>query len=171
MSGALSGPIRCRSSELVCLHEAGHAFVALTVGARVREMELYLDPPPASGRTRTEHDEQQRKLIALGGFAIERRLWDLGRLLKEDGGKLNEDEMLDHAADNASIDRIMYFGEDLRGSDGYWPKDLDLKFMITARDIGKMIPDLSTIERLGGALLTERKLYEDRVVAIYRGGS
>jgi len=64
------------------MHEAGHAAAGILVGARVVEMELYL-AAPAHGRVQIERNDSQQQTIALGGFAIERRLWEEGRLLRE----------------------------------------------------------------------------------------
>lgn len=154
--------VQYKSPKLVCYHEAGHAISALHVGARVVEMELYLSPPPAHGRTRIERDEAQRRIIALGGFAIERRLWEESRLVWSDNRRPTEKEMLEESANNAEIDRISYFGSDQCTESGKWPHQLDLEFMTAARDLGKRL-DINSIERLASALLVEHRLDEAKI--------
>lgn len=154
------------STELVCLHEAGHAVVALHAKARVVEMELMLDPPPARGRTRIETtDNAQRQIIALGGFAVERRIWDAGCLVDTDGQPLAERKMLDRAANNASEDRIMYFGKD-HSEGGLWPAELDLQFMLEARNLGQAV-NMGMVKHLGEALHAKKLIEEPEIMAIW----
>ena len=163
---SLTGPVHYKSPELVCLHEAGHAVAARLAGAAVVEMELYLAPTPVHGRTRIKRNENQRAKIALGGFAIERRLWEEGRLLWPNGRRPTEKEMLSESADNADIDRVSYFGKDYRMPDGHWPPDMDIEFMSKARDLGRVI-DIALVERLAGVLLVEKQLDESRIGSIF----
>ncbi len=90
------------SPENAAFHEAGHALTALAVGATVVEMELYLDPIRAYGRTRTNRTREQARHIALGGFAAEYLLYIAGRLVKQDGTAPSESEFIDHAYRNAA---------------------------------------------------------------------
>ncbi|MBR0717868.1 M50 family metallopeptidase [Bradyrhizobium liaoningense] len=155
---APSAVIKYRSPELVCLHEAGHAITALMVGARVVGMELYLDDPPPHARTRCLRNDEQRPIIALGGFAVERRLWEDSRLLWEDDRRPTEKEMLDESARNAAIDRVSYFGADY-SLDGHWPVEMDLEFMMAAQKLGRRL-NLEAVTRVASALLRKRRLDE-----------
>ena len=107
----------------------------------------------------------QARTIALGGFAVERRLWEEGRLLLPDGSIPTEKQMLNESANNADVDRVAFFGGDYREQDGTWPRDKDLQFMQAAQKLGQMI-DMSFVERLAGALLTEGFVDESRIKEI-----
>lgn len=157
--------VRYDSAEFACLHEAGHVAAALLVGARVAEVQLYIEAPRSYGRTRCERDDEQRRLIALGGFAIERRLWEMGRLLLPDGSTPNEQDMLDRSARNAADDRLSYFGGDYRGENRFWPREMDLDFMTRARNLGQRI-DFELVEQLAAALFAEEFLDEGRIRSI-----
>jgi len=158
--------LQYRTAALACLHEAGHAVAAATSGARVVEMELYLDSKRPYGRTTVERNsDYQRQVTAMGGFAVERRLWENGRIVGPDGQKLSERDMLHEAANNSDIDRESYYGADFRQADGLWPRELDVSFMTRARDLGNQI-DMDTVERLAVALLAKRKLNAKQVEAI-----
>lgn len=100
----MSTKITSGSAEHVCFHEAGHAIVALDVGASVVEMELYLDPQRNHGRSRMDRTQEQARHIALGGFAAEYLLYKAGHLVKSDGSPLTEKEFIDLAYNNASDD-------------------------------------------------------------------
>lgn len=116
------------SPELACFHEAGHAETALGVGARIVEIKLCRQQPRSYGRTRVDRNEDQRRHIALGGFAAEYLLFKAERLVKPDGVPPTEKEFIDLAMDNAIEDRISFFGQDYPGSDA-WPRELDDKFI------------------------------------------
>jgi len=73
--------------------------------------------------------DEQRPHIALGGFAAEYLLFKADRLQKQDGQPPSEKEFIDFAIGNASEDRINFFGADHSGPDGFWPEDVDRKFM------------------------------------------
>jgi hypothetical protein len=100
----MQNPIELASPELVCFHEAGHAFIALAVGAEVVEMELYRATPRSYGRTNVNRTDEQRELIVLGGFAAEYLLFRAGRLRKPDGSLPSEKEFIDEVFDNALAD-------------------------------------------------------------------
>ena len=163
----LNGIIRYESLELICLHEAGHAAIGITLGARVTEMELYLTPAPGHGRTQVRRTDAQSKTIALGGFAVERRLWEDNRLMLPNGVKPTEKEMIGRSLTNANKDQIAYFGQDFRQADGSWPEEMDLEFMECAQAWGRRI-DVSLVERIAGALLVEAQLDEARIEEIVR---
>lgn len=147
------------------MHEAGHAAAAKLVEASVVEIELYPDTVRPHGRCRIERTDQQRPVIALGGFAVERRLWEDKRLVDAKGELLLEPAMLQAAAINADEDRLSFFGADLRKPDGYWPREKDMLFMTSARDLGLML-DMKLVEKLATALLNHHKLDERTVAAI-----
>lgn len=155
----VTGVVRYESPELASLHEAGHAVAAHLVNAEVISMRLFDRPPPAHGFTRINRNADQGLTIALGGFAVERRLWEAQRLLLPDGSKPTEKEMLNRSADNADIDRTRYFGKDFRRPNGMWPRELDLAFMKRAKDLAYQPEfDFSLVERLAGVLLVEKKI-------------
>ena len=62
-----------QSETATCLHEAGHACVALVVGADLSFVELNDDPLlPGLARNRIQtQTQQQRRLISCGGYAVE----------------------------------------------------------------------------------------------------
>lgn len=151
------------SPELACLHEAGHAETALSVGARVVEVELYREIPRSYGRTRVERDNTQRRHIALGGFAVEYLLFRANRLVKQDGRPPTEKEFVDSAIDNASEDRVGYFGQDLVGTNGRWPKKLDEEFVKYSIDRAENSMNFGLVERIAVALLAAGKLDEDSI--------
>lgn len=93
------------SPEYACFHEAGHVETALSVGARVVEIELYLETSRSSGRVCADRTEEQGKQIALGGFAVEYLLYKADRLLNKDGVKPSEKEFIDFAFNNTEDDR------------------------------------------------------------------
>jgi hypothetical protein len=134
------------TEALACLHEAGHAVAATLVTATVVDMELYPDDQRPYGRTRIDRNDFQRPMIAIGGFAVERRLWEDRRLVDAAGNLLTEKDMLTAAAGNADDDRISYFGGDYRKENGCWPREMDLKFMMAARDLGHRL-NMQLIER------------------------
>jgi len=160
--------IAYNTEELACLHEAGHAVAAVLAGAKVVEIELYPDEKRPYGRTRVDRNDFQRPKIAIGGFAVERRLWEDDRLVDTAGKLLSEKAMLDAASRNADDDRVSYFAGDYRKPDGYWPKEMDLEFMMAGRDLGQRL-DMKLVERLAAALLNERKLDSARIEALVSG--
>ncbi|WP_157505442.1 hypothetical protein [Geminicoccus roseus] len=151
------------SPELACYHEAGHAAVALKVGATVVEMKLYSAEPRSYGRTQVCRNDCQRRHIALGGFAAEYLLYKTGRLVKQDGCRPKEKEFIDYAIDNSNQDRISYFGEDLAQSDGQWPSDLDTEFMKYAIGWADKI-SLDVVEKIANALLASGELNTEALV-------
>ena len=152
------------SAELACFHEAGHAVAALDAGARVVEMELYRDPVRSHGRTRCDRTEAQKPHIALGGFAVEYRLYQEGRLLKKDGNAPSQKEFMDTSIDNASDDRKSYFGGDF-SKDGLWPAEMDKEFMSYAIGFADRM-DFERVERIATALLEAGKLTEEEIVKL-----
>jgi hypothetical protein len=148
------------SVELVCLHEAGHAEVALAEGARVVEMELYRADPRNYGRTRVDRTELQRPHIALGGFAAEYHLYRAGRLIRQDGMPPTEKEFIDYAFDNAVEDKINFYGSNLAEVDGTWPLELDQRFMSLAIRRAETGMRFELIESIANALLASGKLDE-----------
>lgn len=157
------------SQELACLHEAGHAEAALSAGAQVVEMELYRESPRSWGRTRTHRTEEQRQPIALGGFAVEYRLFRAGRLVKQSGEAPTEAEFISYSMDNAIDDRVAFFGKDSAGPDGLWPSDLDRKFMSYAIGYAERSMRFELVERIAHALLAAGKLDEASISSIIAG--
>ena len=161
----LTGSVRYDSPELACLHEAGHAVAAYLVGARIDEMELYVRSPRSNGRTDIFRISEQNRWIALGGFAVERRLWMNGRLQLPDGSPVGEAEMIQRSLGNADVDRISYFGGNLCGPDGSWPEEKDIEFMSDAQRLGYRF-DLAVVESLGAMLRDEIVLEGSRIMPI-----
>lgn len=154
------------SAELVCLHEAGHAEVALAEGARVVEMELCRAEPRNYGRTRVNRTELQRPHIALGGFAVEYRLYRAGRLVKKDGKPPTEKEFIDYAIDNAIEDKINFYGSNRADRDGTWQPELDRRFMSFAIERAKTQMRFELVESIANALLASGKLDEAAINTI-----
>jgi hypothetical protein len=154
------------SPELACFHEAGHAEVALAVGAQVVEMVLYRESPRSFGRTSVIRTDQQRRRIALGGFGAEYRLYKSGRLMKHDGVPPTEKEFIDYSIGNARDDWVSFFGEGRRDANGGWPGELDRQFMSYA--IGQADGDMQfeIVERIAEALISAGKLDGATVVTI-----
>lgn len=161
----LVGAVRFDSPEMACMHEAGHAYVAHSVGAKVVSMHLYVEQPRAHGRTRVDRTEDQLQVIALGGFAIERRLWEEGRWLLADGRVATEKEHLDCSSGNATVDKVSYFGGNYLQPEGTWPKAMDFEFMTSGQKLGRRLY-LPTIEQLAGILLVENELQTERIAEI-----
>lgn len=154
------------SPELACFHEAGHAAIALGVGARVEKIVLYREEPRSHGRTSVHRDENQRRPIALGGFAAEYSLYKTGRLVKQDGGKPSQKEFIDYAINNANDDRIAFFNGDFRQPDGYWPIKKDSKFMYDAMYWADRRMSFAFVEQVAAELLSSDELDGDTVTKI-----
>lgn len=154
--------LKFNSPEYSAFHEAGHALVALDVGARIVEMELYRDVPRAYGRTQVQRTAQQGARIALGGFAAEYLLFSAGRAAKEDGTLPLEPEFVDFAFRNASNDYetfwTCYKGSLDPNTVGLSQKDMDYKFMSFAIGCADNQLSLIGIEALAQELLKKDKL-------------
>lgn len=159
--------LKFNSPEYAAFHEAGHALVALDVGARVVEMELYQVAPRAYGRTQVQRTAQQGAHIALGGFAAEFLLFSAGRALKEDGVPPSESEFVDFAFRNAREDYetfwTCYKGSLDPNIVGLPQKEMDRKFMSFAIGRAKSSLSLRSIEALAEELLSKGKLTEDEI--------
>ncbi|HCF9476685.1 hypothetical protein [Pseudomonas aeruginosa] len=156
------------SPEYACFHEAGHAEVALRVGARVLEMELYREQSRSWGRTQVEkkqdcHIEQSRR-IALGGFAAEYMLYRSGRILNEDGSSPTESQFTQHAYRNAALDLVAFWGTDNPELLNMAQEEMDSKFMSFAIGMAEQCMKIDTVERIANALFASRKLTEIEVV-------
>jgi len=158
-------PIKYGSLEHACVHEAGHVMAALNAGANVVEVEIYPGPPPY-GRTLTDRTDAQRRDIAVGGFGIERRLWEQNDLALEDGSFANEKQMLDKSSDNAARDKVSFFQRDF-ARDGVWPHDLDLEFMKHGQKVGRTF-DLDAVLAIASALASEKYLDGSQVLDILK---
>lgn len=157
------------SPEYACFHEAGHAEVALRVGARVLEMELFREQPRSYGRTQIKKTEdrhiEQRRLIALGGFAAEFLLYSAGRLVNEDGTSPTESEFIQYAYRNVALDFVAFWGTDNPTLLNKSQKEMDFEFMNYAVGQAKHYMKADAVERIADALLATEKLTEAEVTA------
>ncbi len=163
--------VKTMSAELTCYHEAGHAAVALHVGARLVEMELYLDPPPPHGRMRLERTLEQAKLIALGGFVAEYYLYRAQRYTDTSGQLLSEKAFIHEAVVNAVADRVSYFGGNFERADGTWPPDMDRAFINAAIALHNGMFGADIVERFAAALLANAKLDEADILSLSSSSS
>lgn len=161
----LAGPIPYGTIELACLHEAGHAAAAFAARARVLRMDITADSTAPGGRTRVKHRAEQRRTIALGGFAIELHLWRAGRLRWFDGSRPTEAEMRRGVARSAQDDRVIYFGGDMRTPDGRWPAAMDDAFFLAADDLRRSL-DVGFVQRAAAALLVKLSLREGEIAML-----
>ena len=144
----------------ICLHEAGHAVVTYLAGGHVELMEL-ISVPHSKGKARVTayRPDDKRKIIACGGFAVEYRLYTTGRISDEDGQAITEEFFIHTSMNNASEDKIAYFGSNLRDETGRWPEEEDREFMgVGAALASKLTCYFPQIERLAQALAATRRL-------------
>lgn len=158
LKNEMSSKIVFDSPELTCFHEAGHAEAALSCGVQITEIVLYREQPRSYARSRISRTELQRKPIALGGFAVEYKLYKAGRLLKQDGTPPSEKEFIDYAIGNARDDRISYFDGDHEKADGNWPAELDREFMAYAIRYADNRMRFGLVEQIAAELLASERL-------------
>lgn len=155
------------SPEYACFHEAGHAETALRVGARVSEMELYIEQPRSYGRTRVEKKQdryiEQSRRIALGGFAAEYILYRAGRIVNEDGTSMSESQFIQYAYGNAAQDFAAFWATFNLPHLNKTQKELDEQFMSFAIGMAQQDMNAVTVERIADALLGAQKLTETEV--------
>ena len=155
------------SPEYVCFHEAGHAVAARAVGATVVEMALYRESQCNYGRTRANRNHCQARYIALGGFAAEYLLYELGRLVKEDGMPPTEKEFVHYAYRNAHDDFDLfwkyYLGSSQPGDLGMSQKEMDEKFIDYAVGFAKNRMSFDVVERVASALVAAGSLDQEEV--------
>jgi hypothetical protein len=109
-------------------HEAGHAIVALGMGADVEFVELFAEGGGRCRINRTD-DKLLAKCIAAGGYAVEFLLYKAGRLRTPNGVGLTDRDFINLGMANAWDDKKSFFGADHAGEDKAWPAELDTEFM------------------------------------------
>ncbi|MEP6966821.1 MAG: hypothetical protein ABI906_01965 [Pseudomonadota bacterium] len=163
----MDGVFRYGTLPLACLHEAGHVVAALNAGLRVFDTCCRRIGGELAGRTSVLKSKQERRLVALGGFAAELLLWQNGRLTWFDGVRPTQAEMIQGVARSCEDDRVAYFGRDLRNPDRRWPTELTQSFHAGALQLACTLDD-SRLEAVGGVLLARGSLREEAVVRLAR---
>ncbi|MGO8955080.1 MAG: hypothetical protein ACLPWS_17830 [Rhodomicrobium sp.] len=168
MTGKLPHLIRHspKSDELVCLHEAGHVLEILKNGAVPEFVEIYSDPEP-SAKTRTPaFSGRARENVAASGYAVEVWLYRKSRLVDAHGEPVTEKAFMQEAiGENASADKIKYFGENREQENGCWPADDDLEFMKRGLKLSEQL-NVPFIEEFATTLVEVRRLEKMDIEAI-----
>lgn len=156
------------SEEAISLHEAAHACVALIVGITPDCIE-FIDDTSSPGHARNSipvGDQKQRRLIACAAYAVEYNLYISGRLTKGDGELIDEKTFIQIAvAQNASMDKEIFFDENREGDNGCWPSEDDEAFMKMGQSLAPHIP-MDAVFALAEAMLNERHLDSDRILEV-----
>jgi hypothetical protein len=148
--------IKPASLELICLHECGHVATALALGSLVTEVSMQMGEQ-VWGRTRIVNvSNYQRRMIATAGYAIERALFEEGRLLNGASQRITETEFQGATRSNCLQDR-MFYGE-LVGT-----LLSPLSFEVAAAELLKGILDVALVEMLAVALFDEGRLTTARI--------
>lgn len=143
------------SLELLCLHECGHVAAALALGSVVTEVSMQIGER-VWGRTRIVNvSNYQRRMIATAGYAIERNLFEEGRLLNGARQQITETEFQRATRENCFHDRLFY-GE-LVGN-----FLTPLSFEVAAALL-KGTLDVALVEILAVALFNEGRLTTARI--------
>jgi hypothetical protein len=154
------------SEEAVCLHEAGHAFAALVVEVSPASMEIYPGPPPFGRNSIPLSTGSARRMMACGGYAVELNLFNSGRLVDANGELITQQQFIQQAiGQNGARDKTIFFEEDRADQNGVWPGEDDQKFMANGSGLADLIC-MPCVEALAEALLNDRKLERDQIVAI-----
>lgn len=163
----MSASIEINSLPYVCLHEAGHAAATYLEGGTVEFVQLMQTQNGRfGGRTRTQRPETaDRKAIASAGFAIEYLLFKAGRVVSADGNLVTEKAFIDAALNNATEDRISFFGSDHMQEDGTWPATMDSDYMnYGIRRVAPLLqPMLTNLQKFATALEVESRLERARI--------
>jgi hypothetical protein len=147
------------------MHEAGHVVGACYLDHWPESVELR-PGPPLHGVTSVPlaQTEQIRRLIAVAGHAIERRLYDAGRLTNLAGQPISEVDFIQLSlARNAADDKPKFFGRPTPSVG--WTMVDDGAF----RDVAKGIADkisLEQVEVIAVALLQRCRLVRDDIVKL-----
>lgn len=160
------------SCELVCIHEAGHAAAAIAVGASIAEIVIYEQNGAFHARTRVDRDDDQAKLIVLGGFAAELKFFKAGRLRNIDRTMTTNEQFLDRALDHAREDLLqfvrLYFGYRLSDAQQVSPS-MKQHFAVYAEALAESDLPIDAVERIAVALRDRRDLKGADIVAAFRG--
>jgi hypothetical protein len=154
------------SPEYACFHEAGHAELAIYLGARVNEIVLHRVNPRSFGRTRVDRTEQQRGPISLGGFAAEYILFRANRLRKQDGTAPSEKDFINYGMTNASDDLAAFYGDDIQKLNDDVREKLHRDFMSAAIKYAERNMQFRLVEQIADALLKTDHLYEADVNSV-----
>jgi hypothetical protein len=156
------------SEEAISLHEAGHACAALVLGL-IPEFIEFVDDPAAPGQARNRipvDNVEQQQLVACGAYAVEYNLFRAGRLTDTSGAAVDEKTFIQLAVgNNASGDKVRFYGESREQSNGRWPKADDERFMLVGQQIAATMP-MACVAALAEALLNERRLERCRILEI-----
>jgi hypothetical protein len=152
----------------VCLHEAGHAAATYHVGGSVEFIELIYAEGKTEGMTRAHRPPEGARTIAAAGFAAECVLFRANRLTTEDGTPLSQKAFIDGSMNNASKDKVSFFGKNYIQPDGTWPEHMDVEFMNFA--IGQVQPLLRAtfprLEDLAAALGSTGRVEQEQIERI-----
>ncbi|WP_426016649.1 hypothetical protein [Brevundimonas sp. DWR2-3-1b1] len=156
------------SEASVAMHEAGHAAASLVFQVAPEFMEI-IEQPTLHGRNRISgvSSQQERRLIAVAGYAVEVALFAAGRLTDRSGVILTEQQFIQQAlGKNAAADKIPFHDENRAGPDGGWSKDDDAKFAASGAALSEAIP-LDRVTALATALVLERVVPAARIAEIW----
>lgn len=154
-----------KSIELVCMHEAGHVYELIFNNILPEFVEMYNDDEP-SGKVRADKTVGKiRKDVAVAGLSVEICLFRENRLIDDSTGLLvsERDFTQEALAQNASTDKVTFFGEDRIKPNGCWTKEDDQLFLEKANSL-KI--DMDFVEDLATELLNKKRLNKEEIELI-----
>jgi len=159
-----------------CFHEGGHVVAAILCGATVTGVRL---EPDGTGRTSLKHGDFAKKpIIACGGFAVERILFDKGMIVDGRNAPVPKTAFESQAMDTARMDkRPFYLHQDADASGQYpgaafqpgpnwtWPPESDAPFISYALEhvVPLLRPHMSVIENLAQELNGAGRLTQEEI--------
>jgi hypothetical protein len=138
-------PILVGSRRHICFHEAGHIEAAYLFGATVRGAAVDVSGDP---RTSIVHkpDLSTKDPVACGGYAAEKILFSLSRLVDLRGNPLTDGAFHMQAMQNARLDKFpfyikeqfdhalgLYPGSPFQPVGGSWPEESHVPFIAYAK--------------------------------------
>lgn len=174
-----------RSRRHICFHEAGHIEAAYLFGATVRGASLDVTGDP---RTSVDHkpDLSTKDPVACGGYAAERILFSLHRLVDQYERPLTEQAFQLQAMDNARLDKFPFYikhkfdrtlgiypGSLFQPIDGLWPVASDAPFIAYAEQhvVPVLEARIGVVEALALELDRRGKLNHNDIEIIRRSAS
>jgi hypothetical protein len=109
---------------------------------------------------------RQRENIAASGYAVELWLYRQCRLVDAHGEPVTQKAFIQEAiGENASADKIKYFGENREQANGCWPADDDREFMTRGDALSQLI-SVPFIDEFATTLVQARRLEKMDIEAI-----
>ena len=108
--------------------------------------------------------------IACGGYAAELILFGLNMLGDENRNPLTEKAFIDAAIDNATEDKLQFFGAENAPTDGVWSDEQDREYMEYARYRvrPRMMPYLEELAMLAAELDEHSLITRERVEELFK---